>query len=200
MILGDFHFEILSDKNSILLEDFTCQEDRAYLDELGCNKKSRRKIISHNNEIEDFLKSEALLEQKLSLNTTHLMIKDNELIGFVSLCNDCIPLEVDEKELYGFTYKTIPALKIARLAVASKYQRKGIANKLLDYVIYLAVKIREISGVSFITLDCYSHRLSFYKTKHGFIVNEIQEESKADDKPISMRMYIDEYLTQLYNT
>lgn len=197
MIVEDSHFEILSDENSILLENFTCQEKRELLDNLGCNKKSRKKIFSHNEDIDNFLKHEALFEQNLHLNTTHLLIYENELLGFVSLCNDCIPLEVDEKESYGFTYRTIPAIKIARLAVSSKYQRKGIASKLIDYVLYLALKMRNVSGLAFITLDCYAHRLSFYKDKHAFIINEIQEESKADDKPISMRMHINEYLSKL---
>jgi len=200
MTFDDLHFEILDEKHSVLLESFSCQEDIEFLKDLNFNKSIRKKIVSHNKDIENFIKNEALLEQSVSLNTTHLMLSnDNKLVGFISFCNDCIPLEPDEKDTYGFTYATIPALKIARLAIATEYQHQKLSNLLIIYAIYVALTIRKYSGLPFITLDCYKHRMEFYKSKHHFIINSIQHDSKADDRPISMRMYVDEYLEKLYN-
>lgn len=192
----DLDFEILNENHSVLLKHFSCVEDNENLKNLGFNKNERKKIKKHSQSMNDFLVNEALYEQNKHLNTTHLLVDKNrnELVGFVSLCNDCIPLEIDEKAGYDFTYGTIPALKIARLAVDNKYQHQNYAMKLFQYVIYQAITIRKSSGVAFITLDCYSHRISFYENKFGFIKNVIQNESKADDPPTSMRLYINGYL------
>ena len=192
-------FDKLNEDYSTLLDSFTCQESNDFLSSLGFNKTDRKRIKSHNKDIEAFLKNEALIEQSKNLNTTHLLLSETKdiLIGFISLCNDCIPLELDEKESYGFTYTTIPALKIARLAISSEYQHQGYASLLIQYAIYNAMKIRESSGLAFITADCYKHRLDFYSGKLGFVINQIQGESNADDKPISIRLYIDDYLAKI---
>ena len=143
-----------------------------------------------------FLQKEALLEQSKNLNTTHMFLnKDKtELIAFVSICNDCIPLELDEKEGYGFTYATIPSLKVARLAINSKFQGRKFYNTIFQYVIYQALTIRNYAGLVFITLDCFKHRKSFYMKKLGFIENKKQNFTKAFDPPTSMRISIDDYL------
>lgn len=195
----DLDFEILNESHSVLLNEFSCIEDNESLKRLGFNKNERKKIKRHSENMDAFLKTEALYEQNKNLNTTHLLInKDcNDLVGFVSLCNDCIPLEIDEKEGYGFTYSTIPALKIARLAVSNKYQHQGFSEKLFQYVIYKSITIRNSSGVAFITLDCYKHRIRFYEKKFGFIKNTIQSKSNADDPPTSMHLHINEYLEKL---
>lgn len=194
-------FQILDDIHSVLLDNFSCVEESENLIKLGFKNKDRKKIKRHSENMDDFLKTEALYDQNKHLNTTHLLIdkESNDLVGFVSLCNDCIPLEIDEKEGYGFTYSTIPALKIARLAVNNKYQHQNFSLKLFQYVIYQAINIRNSSGLAFITLDCYKHRIGFYESKFGFVRNEIQNESKADEPPISMRLHINEYLEKLAN-
>lgn len=192
-------FDILQPKHLPLLSNFSCQEDSEFLKLLGFNKHSRKKIKSHNTNIEHFFMNESLTDQKHSLSTTHVLLSDNqsELIGFISLCNDCIPLETEEKEYYGFPYTTIPALKIARLAVDTKHQHRGYSKKLLQYAIYQAIKIRESSGLVFLTVDCYSHRLSFYLDKCGFTINQVQTVSSTGDVPISLRLHVDDYLEKI---
>lgn len=189
-------FEVLNESHSALLTNFSCVEEKEKLTKLGFNKKAKQRIIAHDEEIDYFLKFEALAEQDKNLNKTHLLINkdDNELMGFVSLCNDCIPLKIEEKEDYGFTYGTIPALKIARLAIDNKYQYKNISETIFKYAIYQAIKMRENSGLAFITLDCYKHRLDFYQKKFGFIENVIQVNSEVKNAPISMRLHINDYL------
>lgn len=198
MTFDDLHFEKLEEKHSVLLETFTCQEDDEFLKSLNLNSDKRRKAKLHNQEMEYFLKKEALIEQNLSLNTTHLLISnDNKLIGFISFCNDCIPLEAEEKDDYGFTYTTIPALKIARLAIATECQHQKLSTIFLNYATYIALTIRKYSGFPFITLDCYKHRESFYRTKYKFIANNIQHDHSGFDNPISMRILVDDYLDKL---
>ena len=61
---------------------------------------------------------------------------------------------------------------------------------------YMGRKIREISGLTFLTLDCYEHRVSFYE-KVGFVKNLVQPIILPYDLPISMRLGLDEYLERM---
>jgi GNAT superfamily N-acetyltransferase len=117
------------------------------------------------------------------------------ILGFVSLCADSIPLSNGEQNDYGVTYTNVPAVKIARLAVNNQYHHFGYGRKLIDYSVYLAMKIRENIGVKFMTLDCYNHRVPFYE-KFMFTKNQNQR-SIAEDLPKSMIMCIDDYLSIL---
>lgn len=194
-MIDDYNMTIeqLSEKHLEILGAFCCTEDRSELADYKSD--DRRRIIKHSKEMEDFLRNEALEEQSKNLNTTHLFInRDNgDLIGYISLCNDSIRLEFEERNSEGLTYGSAPAVKIARLAIDNRYKGQGYSRLLIDYAMFSAVQIREKSGVAFVTLDCYSHRQEFYE-HIGFIKNVIQPEQRNYDTPISMRINIDTYL------
>ena len=113
--------------------------------------------------------------------------------GYVSLCNDSIGLELEERDNLGLSYTTVPAIKIARLAVAVDYQGMGIGKSLIQFSAYMGKKIMEMSGLAFLTLDCYEHRVSFYESV-GFVKNLVQPIRLPYDTPISMRIVLEEYL------
>lgn len=186
-------FERFSERHLPLVDAFCCVETDEAL--AGYNAKERRRIKKHSKEMELFLKEEAYIEQELNMSTTYLLLDDNseKILAYVSLCNDAINLEVQEREDAGITYSSAPALKIARLAVDVSVMRKGIGKYLIEFSAYQAQLIREHSGVFFITLDCYEHRVSFYEAI-GFVRNIIQPIVLPYDTPISMRMGLDAYL------
>ena len=97
----------------------------------------------------------------------------------------------------GLAYTTEPAIKIARLAVSNQAQGMGIGKEAIQYAIVVSQQVKELSGVVFLTLDCYEHRLSYYE-RFGFEKNLIQPIELPYDSPISMRLWIDEYLRK-YN-
>lgn len=179
-----------------MVDAFSCIEKPEAL--VQYNSKERRRIIKHSQEMEVFLKEEALSEQEKGLNTTHLFIDADaeKIVGYVSLCNDSIRLEFEERDELGLSYTTVPAAKIARLAVSNEYQRQGIGKSLIMFSAYMGQKIREISGLTFLTLDCYEHRVSFYESV-GFVRNLIQPIVLPYDSPISMRLCLDKYLEQV---
>ena len=84
-------------------------------------------------------------------------------------------------------YTTIPAVKVARLAVSVDYQGKGIGKEALQFAIYVAQMVRDYSGVVFLTLDCYEHRVSYYE-KFGFQRNLFQPVVLDYNSPVSMRL------------
>ena len=69
----------------------------------------------------------------------------------------------------------------------------GIGSYLLMLSPFQSFEMGKYCGVLFFTLDCYEHRLSFYK-QHGFVENVIQPVKLPFDSPISMRISLDDYL------
>ena len=56
--------------------------------------------------------------------------------------------------------------------------------------------MKEMSGLAFLTLDCFEHRLSFYESV-CFVKNLIQPILLPYDTPISMHIGLEEYLEQM---
>lgn len=191
----DYEIQRLSEENRHLIEGFSCVESDETL--AGLSSTDRRRVKKHSKEMDDFLFSEAFEDQEKGLNTTYLFIQDSKLIAYLSLCNDAIRLELEERDEMGLAYTTEPAIKIARLAVSNQAQGLGIGKEAIQYAIVVSQQVKELSGVVFLTLDCYEHRLSYYE-RFGFEKNLIQPIELQYDSPISMRLWIDEYLRK-YN-
>ncbi len=186
----------LSEKHLPMVNAFSCIEPQQYLRQY--NSQERRRILKHSKEMDSFLKTEACQEQADGLNATHLLIDADveKIAAYISLCNDSIRLDFSELDKTRYSYTTIPSLKIARLAVSSDYQHHGIGKLLVQFSAYIGMQLRKLSGIAFITLDCYKHRLSFYKSI-GFVENIIQPVVLPYDTPISMRLDLKEYLSQV---
>ena len=188
--------ETLDKIHSQLVQSFSCVEPPEAVANL--NSKQRRRVLLHSREMDDFLHNEAMSEQELGTSTTHLLLNDEatELIAYVLLAADAIPLGLKEREEEKMRYSNSPALKVVRLAVASTYQGKGIGKKMIRFALNTADDIAERCGVVFLTLDCYEHRVSFYEHL-GFQRNQIQTSQRDYDSPISMRANIDKLMKRM---
>ena len=128
-----------------------------------------------DEDLNDFLKNDALIEQQKKLNVTHLIIYKNEVIGYFSLLTDKINIKdmknKDIKENIESNlknrYKTIPAVKIGRLAIDKKYAKKGIGTFILNNLI---TTLNEISkkdiGFRLISVEGYAEAYHFYTTNN----------------------------------
>lgn len=84
-------------------------------------------------------------------------------------------------------YDSLPALKIARLAVDAKHRKKDIGKKLVDLVIAIAADVVAPSvGCRFIITDAKREAISFYQ-KIGFTMLDT-DENRSSDTPV---MFID---------
>jgi len=63
------------------------------------------------------------------------------------------------------------------------------------FAIYVSQMVRDYSGVVFLTLDCYEHRVGYYE-RFGFQRNLYQPVVLDYDSPVSMRLWIDGYLAE----
>jgi hypothetical protein len=146
-------------------------------------------------EYNEYLIQEAQKAQNEFIAVTWLLHerKNGSIAAYMSLINDAIKLTATEKELHHLDYpfRTIPAMKIAKLAVSKTHreQYKGIGT----YMIYLAAGIAEdtnlrYSACRFITVDAdieHDPNVTAFYTKNGFIPNV--EMNNKRSKTISMR-------------
>jgi hypothetical protein len=117
----------------------------------------------------------------------------DKVAAYMALIMDSIKLSFTEKELHNLNYpfKTIPAMKIAKLAVDSNFSEKfkGIGTFMIESAQRLAWACNSAyCAARFLTVDADIEHdtgvLAFYK-KNGFIPNA--ELNNKNRKTISMR-------------
>jgi ribosomal protein S18 acetylase RimI-like enzyme len=146
------------------------------------------------DEYNEYLTLDALRSQKDHVALTWLLREKttNNIAAYMSLIADAIKLSVSEKELHALNYpfKTIPAMKIAKLAVSSSYNEyKGIGSFMISSAITFAQKCNETYfAIRFLTVDAdieHNETVPAFYEKNGFLVND--EMNNKRRKNISMR-------------
>jgi ribosomal protein S18 acetylase RimI-like enzyme len=146
-------------------------------------------------EYNEYLLHEALRSQRdhMALSWLFRERSTGTVVAYMSLIADAIKLSVSEKELHSLDYpfKTIPAMKIAKLAVSASFQDryKGIGSLMIEMAAHIAAACNtEYFACRFITVDAdIEHNesvIEFYQ-KNGFIANS--EMNNKRSKTISMR-------------
>lgn len=113
-IKQNYYFETLCENHD--LSDFDCGDE----------------------DLNDFLKNDALPQQNEKLNVTKLVMCDGKIIGFVSLLTDTlilknirdddIKIDIKNKLKVSSKNRPLPAVKIGRLAIDKKYAQSGIGS------------------------------------------------------------------------
>ena len=150
----NYIFEILNENHN--LNDFECESE----------------------DLTDFLKNDALHQQNLNLNITHLVICDGIIVGYVSILTDAMKLkiledEVAKKEILAELNigenNVIPAIKIGRFAIDKRYSNKGLGTHVFRNVLLSILDISQnIVGLRFITVEAYASAFNFYVMKNKF--------------------------------
>jgi ribosomal protein S18 acetylase RimI-like enzyme len=146
-------------------------------------------------EYNDYLLEDAFRSQNDHVALTWLLRERSTgtIAAYMSLIADAIKLSVSEKETHNLNYpfKTIPAMKIAKLAVSASFQEryKGIGSFLIEMAAHIATACNnQFFACRFITVDAdIEHNASvieFYR-KNGFVSNV--EMNNKHSKTISMR-------------
>ena len=164
-IKENYYYETLTAEHE--LNDFDCGDD----------------------ELNNFLKEDALKLQKSKLSLTKLIICDGEIIGYISLLTDGIKIrkiknekiKLDIKEQLDIREKNklLPAVKIGRLALDKEFLGKGLGTLILRDILFNLKKFSETKiGFRFVIVEGYAKAVNFYIIKNGF------EYLKKDDAKI----------------
>jgi hypothetical protein len=146
-------------------------------------------------EYNDYLFNDAFRSMNDHIALTWLLTEraTNKIAAYMSLIMDSIKLSFTEKELHNLNYpfKTIPSMKIAKLAVDGSFSKKykGIGTFMISSAERLAWSCNEnYCAARFLTVDADIEHdegvLAFYQ-KNGFIPNSVL--SNKNRKTISMR-------------
>ena len=137
--------------------------------------------------LKSFLKNQACHFQASHVAQTYVAVGDNDVVfGYVTLtCS-----EVDLRNGYSLEdcerandYDSLPAVKIARLAVDSRYRGNDIGENLIARVLSVAImNISPVVGCRFIIADAKQEAIGFY-LKQGFLLLDT-EENKGRSEPI----------------
>jgi len=111
-------------------------------------------------EYNDYLTSNALRSRQDNIALTWILRKrgTDDIVAYMSLVADAIKLSVAEKELHNLNYpfKTIPAMKVAKLAVSQHFQQiyHGIGSFMIQAAQRIARKCsNDYFSVRFLTVD-----------------------------------------------
>lgn len=189
---------------NITLVKFINRENKDYIMNIGYIKENYKfetltaehdlsGFNSDSDDLNNFLKKDALEQQNSKLNLTKLITCDEKIIGYVTLLTESIPLrdirddkvKEDIKNQLSLTSKKkgIPALKIGRLAIDKKYSGQGLGSDILMSILFNIKNIAETSvGLRFVTVDGYAKAFNFYVKHNGF--NNL----KRDDEKIRKKL------------
>ena len=146
-------------------------------------------------EYNEYLYKDALHSQNDHIARTWLLRERStgKITAYMSLIADAVKLSTVEKELHALNYpfRTIPAVKIAKLAVSQAFSEKykGIGSFMIETAESKAIGCNaDYCAARFLTVDADiehdSGVLAFYE-KNGFIPNA--ELFNKNRKTISMR-------------
>lgn len=136
---------------------------------------------------------DAARDQAVGFSRTFLVIEDgtDRLLGYYTLLADAVVLDADE-HLEGWAYRSVPAVKIARLGVHCDLQGYGIGVQVFDYILGAVYGLAEQLGVRFITLDAVRAKIPWYENR-GFRFTTITEQpaTEADHAAGDRSMFYD---------
>jgi GNAT superfamily N-acetyltransferase len=158
-----------------------------------------KRLCSYEPELVDFLLEDAFNQQSRKISMTYLWFlnKTHELVAYVTVSPDCVKLKKINPELSqkfrdkGINYKSLPALKIGRLCVDDRFQRRGIGTLIIQFSIHLAIKISQQAGCRFLYLDAKRNpdrskdAIHFYK-RIGF---ELYKERDCRETPLYLDLW-----------
>ncbi len=116
-------------------------------------------------ELDEFLKDDALENQRNLISVTRLVYWKGNLVGFFTLINDSIEVRTVEEcdRDTSYQYRKYPALKIARLATYSDWERYGIGRSMLRKIFTISITLSHYVGCRIITVDSKHSAIEFYK-------------------------------------
>jgi GNAT superfamily N-acetyltransferase len=117
----------------------------------------------------DYLKKYALQNQKKHAARTYVATRGNRIVGYYSLAYGSVSLEEASKSVKsGLPRYPIPVIHLARLAVDSTVQGRGLGAALLKDALLRAIQAAEIAGLRAILVHAKDDAAKAFYEKFGF--------------------------------
>ena len=142
-----------------------------------------------DEDINDFLRKDALIWQKARIAITRVFTYQGDIIGFYCASADSLRLNQEEKDnektINKKRIRELPAVKIGRLGRSVNYKQCYLGKFILEWAIGHIINISKEIGVIYVTVDAYPRRVGWYE-KSGFVKNLHKNYSRKEDN-VSMR-------------
>jgi GNAT superfamily N-acetyltransferase len=119
--------------------------------------------------LNDYLKKYALQNQKKHAARTYVAIRGNQIVGYYSLAYGSVSLEEAPQSVKsGLPRHPIPVILLARLAVDSTEQGRGLGAALLKDALLRTIQAAEIAGLRAILVHAKDDAAKRFYEKFGF--------------------------------
>lgn len=124
---------------------------------------------------------------RLHIGITYVAIRESEILGFATLSATSITInELPKTIRKRLPNYPLPALRLARFAVAQTAQRQGVGKQLLKTVFRIAHEMADRTGCVAVVVDAKPAAVEFYH-RYGFETFEIISGALGDrPAPIPM--------------
>ena len=133
-----------------------------------------------DEDLNEFLFEKAISYRKELLASTFIIENDRRTLGYYSILSDSFRVEealfASKSQFQKFRkrlshpkrhLKSIPAVKIGRLAIDKTFKGKGLGSVIMANIISKCIKMNEEQACRLITVDAYKQAVPFYQ-KMGF--------------------------------
>lgn len=129
---------------------------------------------------------------RLHIGTSYIAVRESEILGFATLSATSITIQDLPKTVRKRLPKyPLPALRLARLAVAESARGQGIGKQLLKAVFGIAHEMADRTGCVAVVVDAKPAAIEFYR-RYGFEAFEITSGGLGDrPAPVPMILPLD---------
>lgn len=151
-------------------------------------------------DLNEFLQEKAYNQMVAKINVSYVILYKSKIIAYFTISADSIRtkniISEDEKALSdkGVRYKSLPALKLGRLAVDYRYQQMGLGSYLLENIIGEALDLSCRIGLRYIIVDAYINSLKFYTSRYFILFPNEQKKIRKYDKKVDLNHTVSIYL------
>jgi predicted N-acetyltransferase YhbS len=124
---------------------------------------------SGNDDLDRYLHRYAQVNQvRFGIGVTYLAVEGAEIAGYATVsAAEGKAADFESLQRLKLPRYPLPMLRLARLAVAAAWQRKGIGNQLLRHVLGLALRMEGEVGCAGVVVDAKSSAVPYYR-RFGF--------------------------------
>ena len=127
-----------------------------------------------------WLKKRALANNQQSGSRTHVVCDAARVVGFYALAAGSIEHAAAPKPLTRNMPQPIPAIMLARLAVDSQFQRRGIGAGLLQDAVLRALNAARHVAARVLLCHAIDDEARAFYLKHGFVQSPIEDMTMLD--------------------